>query len=339
MTKTFAIIGTGRMGRRHIQAAMNCNLELVSLYDINEGALKEAVTEFDLDFKLVSSCVENIYAKEIPDLLIVSTTADSHCDLVCQAAECGVKFILVEKPLAVSIEQCEKMIHACKKYGALLSVNHQMRFMDQYTVVKGLLNTEVYGGLQSMTVVGGNFGISMNGSHYFEAFRYLSNEDPHEVTAWFDDVSISNPRGSQFEDKAGCIRITTKSGKRFYLEVSADQGHGLEILYASRNGHIHVSELYGELVSTVREDEYKDLPTTRYGMPANRETSLITAAEVVDSTAEVLKALLNDENRVTAEQGMLAVKVLAAAYQSAENGNKPVKLDDLKDLKRVFPWA
>jgi predicted dehydrogenase len=336
---TYAIIGTGRMGKRHIQAAKKCNLELIALYDLNVISLKETVDEFGLDVNLMCLKIDELYSNRIPDVLIISTTADSHCDLVCQAAKNGVKYILVEKPLAVSIEQCHKMIETCAKYGSVLSVNHQMRFLDQYSLPKKLLNSSPYGGFRSMTVVAGNFGMSMNGTHYIEAFRFLCDEDPYEVIAWFDKENVPNPRGGQFEDKAGALRITTKSGKRFYLEIGSDQGHGIEVTYTSRNGHIHVSELYGELSTTVRKDEFKDLPTTRYGMPAHRETILIKPIEVVESTAEVLKALLNDNNRVTAEQGMLAVKVLAAAYQSAENGNKPIKLVDINDFKRVFPWA
>jgi len=341
MMMTCAIIGVGRMGKRHIQAAKKCSIELIALYDICEDSLKNAIVEYGLDYKLAYSSLDNLYSNRIPELLIISTTADSHCDLVCQAAELGVKFILVEKPIAVSIEECEKMVLVCENHGALLSVNHQMRFLDQYSLVKELLNSKAYGGFQSMTVVGGNFGLAMNGSHYFEAFRYLTDEEPFEVTAWFDDVRVSNPRGNQFEDKAGCIRVITKSGKRFYLEVSSDQGHGLEVIYASRNGHIHVSELYGELVSTVRNNEFVDLPTTRYGMPAIREKISISPVEVVDSSAMVLDALLKNSNPVTGEQGMLAVKVLVAAYQSAENGNIPVRLDQITDTNKIrkFPWA
>lgn len=335
----FAVIGVGRMGRRHIHSAYIAGLKLVGVVDLNQSSLSEARIEHNISDDIIFDSDTKLYDHIIPECVIVSTTADSHCELVCRAAKHGAKYILVEKPLAVSIEQCQTMIDVCEKYGSLLSVNHQMRFMDQYILPKTLSNSSPFGGFRSMTVVAGNFGMSMNGTHYIEAFRFLCDEDPHEVTAWFDDESIPNPRGRHFEDKAGALRITTKSGKRFYLEIGSDQGHGIEVTYTSRNGHVHVSELYGELSTTVRKNEFKDLPTTRYGMPAHRESILIKPVEVVDSTAEVLKALLNDNNRVTAEQGMLAVKVLVAAYQSAENGNKPVKLDAVKDFNRMFPWA
>lgn len=335
----FAVIGVGRMGRRHIHAAKKIGLDLVGVVDLFELSLNETQKEHNLSDELLYKSTEKLYDNVIPDCVIISTTADSHCELTCQAAEYGVKYILVEKPLAISIEQCEKMISTCDQHGSQLSVNHQMRFMDQYTMPKEMLNNDSFCGFRSMTIVAGNFGMSMNGTHYLEAFRYMADEDPHEVTAWFDDEIVPNPRGKQFEDRSGSLRVTTKSGKRFYMEISSDQGHGMEVVYGAKNGHIHISELYGELVSTVREEEYKDLPTTRYGMPAIREKTKITPAEVVDSSAKVLKALIEDENRVTAEQGLLAVKVLVAAYQSAENGSKPVKLDNLLYLTRKFPWA
>jgi predicted dehydrogenase len=231
------------------------------------------------------------------------------------------------------------MIRICEQHGARLSVNHQMRFMEQYTRPKALLDSEVYGGFKSMTVVGGNFGMSMNGTHYLEAFRYLSGEDPVEVIAWFDPGKVANPRGENFEDRSGSIRVTTASGKRLYIEIGAEQGHGLEVIYAGRNGLISMSELTGTITATVRQPEYRAFPTSRYGMPADLKQQTIAPAEVIDSTALVLKALIRDENRVTAQQGMKAVEVLVAAYESAENGSRAVRIDSQLNRRRVFPWA
>jgi predicted dehydrogenase len=334
-----AILGVGRMGRRHIQVVRQLAFELVGVFDTNPVALKLAVDECDfLSLKSFAS-LDRLYEDTMPECVIIATTADSHCALTCMAAERGAKYILVEKPLAVSLDESDKMIAACVKYGALLSVNHQMRFMDQYSRPKALLNSDAYGGFKSMTVVGGNFGMSMNGTHYIEAFRYMADEDPSEVTAWFSPDVVANPRGAQFQDRAGSIRVVTASGKRLYMEIGADQGHGLQVTYAGRNGMIGINELTGDMDISVRESQFRDLPTTRYGMPAEIGREAIAPAEVIDSTARVLDALIRDDNRVTAEQGMMAVKVLVAAYISAENGNLPVRLNGQLDRGRVFPWA
>jgi len=334
-----ALIGAGRMGRRHLHAAKQLGARLVGIVDHSRTALHDAQSEHGLADELFFLDQESLYATTVPDCLLISTTADSHCALTCAAAERGVKYILVEKPMAVSLRECALMIETCAKHGAKLGVNHQMRFMAQYTAPKLLLNSAAYGGFKSMTVVGGNFGVSMNGAHYFEAFRYLAGEDPFEVAAWFAPEVVPNPRGTQFEDRAGSVRVTTASGKRLYLEVGADQGHGLQVTYAGRNGLISLNELTGEMISSVREVQFRDLPTTRYGMPAEAARDLIAAAEVVDSTAQVLRALLSGQESVTGQQGMMAVSVLVAAYMSAESGGQPIKLDQHLDFDRVFPWA
>ena len=327
------------MGLRHVHAIRRMGHSLAGVVDLSRHSLCEAKREHNLGHDLLFDNPEDLFARVVPDCLIIATTADSHCALTCMAAERGVKYILVEKPMAVSIDECNMMIDSCAKFGALLSVNHQMRFMEQYSNPKAWLNSDGYGGLKSMTVVGGNFGMSMNGTHYIEAFRYMTDEDPAEVTAWFDPGEVANPRGAQFKDRAGSIRVTNASGRRLYLEIGFEQGHGIEVIYAGRNGLILVNELTGNISATVRKCQFRELPTTRYGMPADITNQTIAPAEVIDSTALVLSALLRNDNRVTPEQGAMAVKVLVAAYASAENGSRPVLIDNKLDRNRVFPWA
>ncbi len=334
-----AIIGVGRMGRRHIQIVRQAGLELTGVFDVHPNSLKLAQDEHALHDHLLFNDLELLYAEAKPECLIIATTADSHRVLTCMAAERGVKYILVEKPMAVSLEECDRMIEACQRYGVRLAVNHHMRFLEQFTEPKRLLATEAYGGLTSMTVVAGNFGFAMNGTHYFDAFRFLTGEDIVETTAWFSSADVPNPRGPQFHDRAGSIRAVTASGKRLYLEIGDDQGHGISSIYACRNGMIIVNDLTGDLQSTVREEQYRDLPTTRYAMPAVNMRHTIHPAGALDSIGVLLKALLDGENNVSGEEGRRAVELLVAAYQSAENGNVPVRADENLDRSRIFPWA
>ncbi len=327
------------MGRRHIEIARRGGCALVGMFDIREDALRQAQAEHDLSSDLLFNDLDALYTRARPDCLIIATTADSHCSLTCMAAERGVQYVLVEKPMAVSLDECDRMIEACERYGARLSVNHQMRFMEQYTEPKRLFDSEVYGGIASMTVVAGNFGFSMNGTHYFEAFRYLFDENLEEVTAWFSPEIVANPRGRQFEDRAGCIRAVSRNGKRLYMEIGADQGHGIRVTYAGRHGMVTINELTGELVSSVREEQYRELPTTRYGMPAVESRRMIRPADVIDSSVAVLKALLDDARRVSGQDGRKVIEALVAAHESAERGSVPVFLDSRLNRSRVFPWA
>src|SRR5947209_5488247 len=68
----------------------------------------------------------------------------------------GARFILGEKPLAASRADCDRMLAACRRHGVRLAVNHQMRFMEQYTEPKRLVQTEEFGGLSSVIVIAGS---------------------------------------------------------------------------------------------------------------------------------------------------------------------------------------
>jgi predicted dehydrogenase len=314
-------------------------MELVGVFDVSQDSLETAQKECALPDQLLFDDVDKLYSVARPECLIVATTAESHCALTCVGAERGVKHILVEKPMAVSLDQCDRMIETCNRFGARLAVNHQMRFMEQYSVPKQMFAEEAYGGLTSMTVVAGNFGFSMNGGHYFEAFRYLTEEEPCEVSAWFSDEMVPNPRGSQFQDRAGSIRSVTATGKRLYIEIGADQGHGVRVIYSGRNGTVTINELSGELLSVVREEQYRELPTTRYGMPSVDTRLMIQPPELIESSAAVLSALLSGQNSVSGEDGRRVISLLVAAYKSAEMGGVPVRMDGSLDRSRVFPWA
>lgn len=327
------------MGRRHIQVTRDLGLELVGVCDQSSESLEIAAQEFAIPSERCFMQPPDLFTRENPECVIVATTAPTHCEYTCLAAEAGVKYILCEKPMGVSLAECDRMISACKTNGARLAVNHQMRFMEQYVKVKEVVWTEAFGGLSSVTVVTGNMGMAMNGTHYFEMFRYMTDEQPETVTAWFSNEDVPNPRGPQFHDRAGAVRLTTPNGKRFYMETGSDQGHGLKVIYAGPRGIMVVDELLGTIETTIREPQYRDLPTTRYGMPSTTESSNIAPADAVGPSRSVLQALLNDEDPPSGEDGRLAVAVLVAAYTSNDNGNVPIKMDGNLPLEQVFPWA
>lgn len=334
------VLGTGRMGRRHIQVVKQLGLDLVGICDLNLEALALAEKEQGVPAELHYSDVSSLLEKMRPECVIIATTAPMHCEYTCLAAEAGAKYILCEKPMAVSLAECDQMLEACQKHHVRLAINHQMRFMEQYTETKRIINSEAFGGLTSVTVVAGNFGMAMNGTHYFEMLRYMADDPADEVTAWFSPEKVPNPRGPQFEDRAGSVRITTPSGKRFYMEIGSDQGHGVRVVYAGKYGQIVVDELSGAMTLVAREDQYRQLPTTRYGMPAVYSTQAIRPADAVAPSRSVLEALLKDQDPPSGEDGRLAVQVLVAAYLSDEQGHRSVKIAETNSCRgRVFPWA
>lgn len=335
----FCAIGLGRMGRRHLQVARNLGFDIVGVFDPLPESVQLAHEEQCVDASVVFSTVQSMLLTTHPQAVVVSSTAPSHCEYVIQAAEAGVRYILCEKPMAVSIEECDRMISACAEHGARLAINHQMRFMEQYTSVKQLVDSPAMGGLRTITVAGSNFGLAMNAVHYFEMFRYMTGEEIDVVSFWADEAKVSNPRGNQYEDRSGQLRAVSRSGVRLFMDIGGDLGHGIQVVYGCRYGQILVDELAGFMRYTFRNAEFRELPTTRYGMPSTTQIQHIAPADVVSPTQAVWQAMLDNQPYPDGAAGLHAVRSLVAANLSAEAAGQPVAIAQDKITQRRFPWA
>lgn len=326
----------------HVKAAQNLGLAAAAICDVSEvNRAKAAAAAGDLaSDALFDDAATMLGWHTNADLVIIATTADSHRSLVELAAASGARHILCEKPMATSVADCDAMITACAKSGSKLAINHQMRFMAQYTVVRDELATGKFGPLASMTVTAGCFGLAMNGSHYCEAFAWLTGSSIVSATAWFSGAPFNNPRGPRFFDQAGEMRFVSADGRRLILNIGNDQGHGMTAMYATRFGHMFVDEFEGICYATARKPEHQSLPVTRYGMPWDRWERRFPQADNVGPTEAVMRALVDGSDYPSWRDGRNVVAALAAAYKSAASGQVPVKVADLGVYEREhFPWA
>lgn len=332
--KTF-LIGFGRMGQRHYQVLKNVGISDISIFDINtnNSEVKIYASEEFQEY-LISQC---------PELVVVASTAPSHINYIQQTVNAGVKYVFCEKPVCTSLAEAEILNHILKKYpDTKIAVNHQMRFMEQYTYVKKMITENNFGEIGSISIQAGNFGAAMNGTHYFEMFRFMTDQYPSKVCAWLKPQSSKNPRGDIFQDVAGSIRFENDKQQRFYMDISEDQGHGVFVTYTCKYGQIHVDELLGRVyVSRRKNSEDTNLPTTRYGLPAETYTLTIEPADSLLPTERVLKSLLEGRNFPSLIDGIMAVKTLIAAYASSDSLGKEVFLHDipLDYQHKIFPWA
>jgi predicted dehydrogenase len=325
------------MGRAHAQALKGLDVEL-AVCDLREEAQQSLGREFGISPERCFANSDELLAETRPDLVIIATTADTHAALTFAAAEAGAGAILCEKPMAVSVAECDAMLDACAACGTRLAINHQMRFMDQYRLVKTVLDRGRLGRLASMNVVGGCFGLAMNGSHYVEAFHYLTGDWPVIAAARFTGGPVPNPRGPAFFDQAGDVLFVAAGGQRLSLSIGHDQGHGMTVTYAAATGHIFVDELEGEAIVTARRPEHQEQPSTRYGMLWDRKTLRFRQADNVGPTRATLDALLAGADYPDGECGRQVVAAIAACYSSAERGGAPVAVAELP-RDRCFPWA
>lgn len=335
-----AVVGLGRMGIRHVQALQKLGMNICGVADSSADALMSAQSAYGIAPQSCFNDANDMIARVGPEALVVATTAPTHARFVQAAAEAGVRYVLCEKPLATSLAEAEVMLQSCARAGTRLAVNHQMRYMPQYTRVKALIDSAALGPLASVLVAGSNFGLAMNASHYFEMFRYVSGEPVLEIQAWLEEEQLANPRGPQFEDRSGRLLARAASGRTMYVDFSANAGWGLQVIYICKHGQIFVDELNGEMIVKSRQTEFRALPTTRYGMPVDITRVQIEPADTVAPTIAVWNALLADDGYPDGQTGTHALACLVAAHASHAVGGRPVRLEGLDDWRGTdFKWA
>jgi len=155
------VVGLGKMGRLHLR---NCRFirdaKVVAAADASKRSLLFAN---DMGIKQLSQDYNEILKS--PDLtaIIIALPNFLHLESICAAAEAG-KDIFVEKPLATSVVECEKIIDAVKKNGVKLMVGHNYRFIDCVEKLKAEYDKGTVGDVELATLelcVNGPFAPSL----------------------------------------------------------------------------------------------------------------------------------------------------------------------------------
>lgn len=333
------IIGVGKMGVNHFLACKQLGYNVIAVCDTDQSRLNYFKQQNqDYEYSLYTS-VEKMLSNHNFDLIIIATTAPSHESLINIAIDNNVKKILCEKPLSTSIYSGELIFQRALRHNVDIAVNHQMRYLSQYMIIKKLINSGTYGHLVTMNVSASNFGLAMNGTHYFEAFRWLVQEPIRYVFSLLDSDPIINPRGAEFLDYSGQVIGKTASNKKLYLDFDRNSGNGIVVTYNFNYGKVTINELTGEVSQFKRKADYLTLPTSRYGCESEHLTSFIPAIDLVASTASVIKALTMGEDYPNLNDGLHAMSVALAAVYSTQTNNIIVNLESRNFATLNCHWA
>lgn len=327
------------MGAVHAQACADLGVEIALVTDTRPEAAAALAERFGAR-TAASGEWNDALARYRPELVVVAATVPAHAPAVLAAAAAGAKYVFCEKPMGGSLAECDAMIEACARTGARLAINHPAMHMPVYRVPAEIAAGGEIGEIRTMSVVAGNMGMAMNGSHFLAAFEYVCQDAVARVSARFCPAIMPNPRGPQFEDRAGFVVAESASGKRLVISAEAEQGHGLSVVYCGRYGQIYVDEVEGHVRVQARLAEHRDALTTRYVMPWSTRQTEIAATSVLEPTRETLKDLIGGAPVfATGERARRIVATLVAAYESDARGGAYIDVAGDLPRDRRFPWA
>lgn len=147
------IVGCGFVAqKRHIPSFLRLKdmVSLCAACDLNLDLAKSVATKFSIPN--VYSDLSKMLSKEHPDVVDVCTPPKAHAPVAIEAMESGCH-VLLEKPMASSLSDCDKMIQASTNYGVKLSVVHNQRFYPPFLKAQELVESGAIGELIGMRVL------------------------------------------------------------------------------------------------------------------------------------------------------------------------------------------
>ncbi|HAS47579.1 MAG TPA: hypothetical protein DCS93_44290 [Microscillaceae bacterium] len=139
----FAVIGCGNIGRRHI-AVLDADPKatLTAICDTNQ-ALGEEQSQLYNNVPVYQDYLQ-LLAQVDCDFVNICTPHHLHKEMTLKAIEYG-KNVLVEKPMALSVADCEEMNNAAQKAGVKLYVVKQNRFNTPVRLLKQVIDSSRLG--------------------------------------------------------------------------------------------------------------------------------------------------------------------------------------------------
>ena len=142
----YGLIGCGRVAPSHIKAARANNIEIVAICDINYNKAVAFAKDNSLENVNIYADYKELLAKETLDFVSIATVSGTHGEIAVYCAEQGMNF-LVEKPMAMSIDEADRIIAAAEKTGVVAGVCHQNRFNIAVQELKTALDRNRFGKL------------------------------------------------------------------------------------------------------------------------------------------------------------------------------------------------
>lgn len=197
MTKVLKVglIGAGGIAGAHLKAYLQLSqqVRLVAICDVREEAARWRAQEAGIT-AVYTDAYRMLREADI-DAVDICTSHDQHAPLALAAAEAG-KHILVEKPMACSLQQCREMVAAAEKARVILMVAQNQRYMPSHRGVRrliqegelGVIHAVRFDSMQNLSVflppshwlfdgnqAGGGIVISVS-VHKIDLMRYLVGE-------------------------------------------------------------------------------------------------------------------------------------------------------------------
>ncbi len=140
------MIGCGRISPNHIAAAKANRLEFAAMCDLDEGMMRDKTLKFDLEDVHQYKDYHTMLAMEKPQLVAICTWSGEHARIALDCIEAGCH-VIIEKPIALSLEDADRIIVKAEEKRVRVCTNHQNRFNKSIQKIRSAVEKNRFGKL------------------------------------------------------------------------------------------------------------------------------------------------------------------------------------------------
>jgi predicted dehydrogenase len=254
------------------------------------------------------------------DIVYVVLPNSMHAEYTIRAAKAG-KHVISEKPMAVTVEDCERMIKACKEAGKMLSIGYRLHFEPHNCEMMRLGREKPFGAIKKIGAhnrMSGTEGWRLDkelagggplmdvGIYCVQGARYTTGMEPIAVRARFEPLKDA----STFNEVEEGISWQMEFPEGIIAECSCSYSDEVNILRVdAEQGYFELSPAYNYngIKGKTSDDEMK--------FPEVNQQ-----AKQMDDFA--LAVMENRPTPVPGEMGKQDVRILQAIYNAAQTGQR-----------------
>lgn len=335
----YGLIGCGRISPNHIAAALANNLEIVALCDVVFENIEDKILKFDLPRSIkVYTDYKDMLANEELELVSIATESGKHASIALDCIDAGCNLI-IEKPIALSLEDADRIIEAAKEKGVKVCACHQNRFNKSIQKIREAVERRRFGRLfygtahirwnrgyeyYSRAKWRGTWeqdgGALMNQCiHNIDLLRWMMGGDIVEVVGMTDKL---NHEYIDAED-LGIALVRFANGSYGIIEGTTDiyPQNLEETLYIF--GEKGTVKAGGKSVNIIEEWRFSDAldDPDEVKQQYNENPPNVYGFGHTPLYADVIDAIKNDRAPyVSAKDGRRALELVLAIYKSAAEG-------------------
>jgi len=267
------LLGAGRAGEVHGDAYKWSipESEIVAIIDENKDNLDRLGKKYCIDNNLFTDLESALNTVSI-DAVVITTPTFTHSEYVIRSANKGIN-VFCEKPMAITADDCDKMITACKDNDVILQIGFMRRFDKGFVHAKELIDNNVIGkpliiktntrgpglpGKWALDIKNSNGLLAEVNSHDFDTVRWLSESEFNIIHALADNFK-SPDIGKEHKDFYDTAIVSGKmqNGVLFLIDgvCPCDYGYDARAEVIGSMGTMFIGQLYnGESITCTREN-------------------------------------------------------------------------------------